>query len=184
MVVSFFCFLGIYSQKLARRCDAITTKRNLLSKLQIIHAQDDLQDDAVQGEVKRSNHDSDPCPRLGWRARCEFSWASPCWPASSSSSTFPPWTSCTAPVIGWANLAGAEQCWLKGQIVTNCHSDQTTWRENSSYQKDKKWNKKMWHVNQITISQSPGTTKQEASITTATRALTTQRLTRSSTVPR
>jgi len=33
MVVSFFCFIGIYSQKLAR----------------IIHTQDDLQDDAVQG---------------------------------------------------------------------------------------------------------------------------------------
>ena len=55
---------------------------------------------------------------------------------------------------------------------------------NSSYQKDKMWNKKMWPMNKITISQSPGTTKQEASITTATRALTTQRLTRSSTVPR
>ena len=26
-------------------------------------------------------------------------------------------------MIGWANLEGVEQCWLKGQIVKNCHSD-------------------------------------------------------------
>ena len=88
---------------------------------QIIHPQDDLQDDAVQGESgeEKSFYQLVHFLRLGWRGRWASYWASSCWPASSSLSTCPPSTSCTVTATTLASLAGNRNTYLT--LNTNMH---------------------------------------------------------------
>ena len=88
---------------------------------QIIHTQNDLQDDAVQGESgeEKSFYQLVHFLRLGWRGRWASYWASSCWPASSSLSTCPPSTSCTVTATTLASLAGNRNTCLT--LDTNMH---------------------------------------------------------------
>ena len=113
MVVSFFCFIGIYSQKLARRCNKIIITNNYsfglifccrlyTHKMICKMMQFKVREKRIKVILSACVHHS----RLGSKARLASYWASSCWPASSSSSTCPPSTSCTAPATTLESLAG------------------------------------------------------------------------------